>query len=96
MGYINRYVTQSKRGIFVAWNGASCDLDWIYRLLKRKSSKLLLPKRVKYFMDPYQGIRITTGCKLNKNRFHINLEFCSMYESDPSYSEEENLKDLKF
>ena len=64
--FLNNHVKPEQRGILVAWNGASCDLDWIYRLTQAPGSQLSFPSRVKYFLDPFRAIESTAGCKLNK------------------------------
>lgn len=38
----------------VAWNGSSCDLEWLFRLTQRHN--LELPSAIKYFSDPYKAI----------------------------------------
>ena len=71
--FLDRHIDQTERGIIVAWNGASCDLEWLYRLTQRPTSTLLLPERVEYFFDPYHGIKNTTGCKLSKKHVKSTL-----------------------
>jgi len=60
------YWFERERGVLVAWNGGTCDLEWIYRLTKAPGSTLSFPKRIKYFLDPYRAVKNTTGCRLNK------------------------------
>ena len=71
--FLNNHVKPEQRGILVAWNGASCDLDWIYRLTQAPGSQLSFPSRVKYFLDPFRAIESTAGCKLNKKTFKITI-----------------------
>jgi len=30
VNYLNKYIYGEKRGIFIAWNGSSCDMEWLY------------------------------------------------------------------
>ena len=68
VSFLNKYINGEKRGIIIAWNGASCDLDWIYRYTQAPGSSLKLPPRMKYFMDPYRLIETTSGCKIHKSK----------------------------
>lgn len=76
VSFLNKHIKNEQRAILVAWNGALCDLEWIYRLTQTCGATLSLPSRVKYFFDPYRGIKNTTGCKLNKK--HSGLESYSL------------------
>ena len=67
IAFLDKFIGMKERDILVAWNGASCDLEWIYCIIYAAGKTLALPPRVKYILDPYRGIEITQGCKLNKN-----------------------------
>jgi hypothetical protein len=69
--FINTHIGLKERAILVAWNGASCDLDWIYQLTQMPNSTLSLPPRVKYFIDPYRTIDRVKGCVLNKKKSNL-------------------------
>ena len=71
--FLEKYIGLKERGILVAWNGAACDLEWIYRLTQAPRATLTLPPNVKYFLDPYRGIHNTKGCKLNKKHSKLQL-----------------------
>ena len=49
--FLQIFIGLKERGVLVAWNGGTCDLEWIYRLIKAPGSKDSFPKR-KYFLDP--------------------------------------------
>ena len=72
IAFLDKFIGLKERAILVAWNGASCDLEWIYHLTQAAGATLTLPPRVKYFLEPYRGIEITKGCKLNNN--HSKLQ----------------------
>jgi len=42
-------------------------MKWIYKLTQAPGSKLAMPKRVKYFMDPLHLVREYKSCKLHPN-----------------------------
>jgi len=63
--YINRHIGKSQRGVLVAWRGETCDLAWIYKLCQAPFSRLSLPDKLKYFMDPSKVIDNYKTCKLN-------------------------------
>ena len=71
--YLNKHIGTEERGVLVAWNGASCDLEWIYRLTQSPSAKLSLSPRVQYFLDPYHSINKTTSCGFNKKKSKLDL-----------------------
>ena len=79
--FLNKHIGTNERAILVAWNGASCDLDWIYRLTQVPQSKLSLPQRVKYFLDPYKAIDKCVGCRLNTKHSGLkSYSLSSVYE----------------
>ena len=60
VAFVNRSIPDDHVGVLVAWNGQSCDLDWIYRIMKDPNWKVddaILPQRCPYFMDPMRVIR---------------------------------------
>ena len=57
--------------IIVAWNGETCDMEWLYRYTDVHSSKISFPKVLKYFMDPLEIIRRHPGCKFHPNKFKL-------------------------
>ena len=70
--YIDRMVKPGGNGVLVAFNGASCDLRWLWRLTQAPNSHHRLSERLRYFFDPFKVIPRFEGCKLNKN--HSKLE----------------------
>ena len=67
IAFLDKFIGMKERAILVAWNGASCNLEWIFCLTQADRATLTLPPRVKYFLDPYRGTESTKGCKLNNN-----------------------------
>ena len=37
--YLREYINKDKRGVLVAWNGNSCDLEWIYKITQAPGEK---------------------------------------------------------
>lgn len=59
----------TKQGVLVAWEGNSCDIDWLYKLTEEKyRGKLRMPSHCPYFMDPKYVIKKYTGCKLTEEK----------------------------
>jgi len=66
--YLNKYIYGKKRGIIIAWNGVSCDVEWLYRYTQAPGSILTFPPRVKYYMDPYREISRSPGCEIHASK----------------------------
>ena len=66
--FLDDNIPAGHRGILVAWNGATCDMECLYRYTNRYSSKISFPKVLKYFMDPLEIIRRHPGCKFHPNK----------------------------
>ena len=66
--YVNHHIGKSQRGVLVAWRGESCDMTWVYKLCQAPFSKLSLPDRLTFFMDPSSVIQTYKSCKLNHQR----------------------------
>jgi len=65
--FIEKFLDRGKkRGIFIAWNGKSCDLDWLFKITKDGNvNNLSMPQWCPFFLDPKAVISAYTGCKLN-------------------------------
>lgn len=62
---MNININNNEVGVLVAWNGASCDLKWIYNITQAPGSTLVMPYQIKYFLDPLLIIKHYKNCKLN-------------------------------
>ena len=60
-----------RQGIIVAWNGKSCDMEWIYRITHGRYNLMRLPKNCHLFMDPYAILNNYKGCLLSKNKGRV-------------------------
>ena len=60
-----RHISPNEICIFVAWNGATCDLRWLWRQLQAPRTELLMPSAIKYFLDPMKLIRHYKSCAIN-------------------------------
>jgi hypothetical protein len=64
--WIHTNTSRDEELIIVAYNGAKCDMKWLWKLTQSPESHLILPDRIKYFMDPYKIMDKYKTCKLNK------------------------------
>ena len=70
--WIDQHIPYGKYGIVVAWNGATCDLKWIWKLTQAPGSRYNMPVKLKYFMDPYRVIEAYSSCPINKKRSKLD------------------------
>lgn len=63
--WIRTTVARDEVIVLVAYNGATCDLKWLWRMTQAPRSQLCLPANIKYFIDPLRVIKNYKGCKLN-------------------------------
>ena len=50
--YIHNNIAEDERGVIFAYNGAGCDMKWLWRLTQAPNSTKLLPERLAFYMDP--------------------------------------------
>ena len=68
-------------GVLVAWNGKSCDLEWIYKLIHSSDNSCQMPQEIEYFMDPYLIIKKFKGCPLHPSKSELrNLSLSTVYK----------------
>ena len=58
--------------MLVAYNGATCDLKWLWRMIQAPHSQLALPAQIKYFLDPLRVIKNYKGCKLHPSKSKLD------------------------
>jgi hypothetical protein len=63
---ISRNVPRGKLAILVEWNGAACDMKWLWVLTQAPNSPHMMPQQLQFFLDPYQVIEKYASCKINK------------------------------
>ncbi len=64
-------VSPDKMVVLVAWNGETCDLQWLWRLTQAPNLMYSLPPNIKYFIDPYCVIEKYKSCAFNKTKSKI-------------------------
>jgi Transposase IS4/Exonuclease len=70
-----------KQGIIVAWNGKSCDMEWIYRIMHNNINPMRFPKNCHFFLDPCAILTNYKGCSLSKNKTKLpNLQLSTVYK----------------
>ena len=84
VAFVNCSIPDDYVGVLVAWNGQSCDLDWIYRIMKDPNWKVddaILPQQCPYFMDPMHVIRSSKSCAIHLAKSQIlNLKLQTVFE----------------
>jgi len=54
--------------VFVAWNGETCNLKWLWKMTQALRSQLSLPNAFMYFIDSLHVTRNYKGCKLHLSK----------------------------
>ena len=69
-------------GVLVAWNGKSCDMEWVYKFIHASTdNSCAMPPQIEYFMDPYQIIKKYKGCDLHPLKSKIqDLSLSTVYK----------------
>ncbi len=66
--------------VLIAYNGATCDLKWLWRITQSPHSSLSIPSQVKFFLDPLAVIQKYKSCPLNKAKSKLeSLELGAVY-----------------
>jgi len=58
--------------VLVAWNGATCDLKWLWKMSQTPRSQLNLLGAIKYFINPLRVIQNYKGCKLHPTKSKLD------------------------
>ncbi|KAL9183005.1 hypothetical protein ACHAXT_004792, partial [Thalassiosira profunda] len=83
--WLNANTFPDEVGILVAWNGATCDLKWLWKLTQAPRSSLDMPSRLKYFVhlelrvvqaqseeEQAQQPRVGRGVDVHQGRTNLN------------------------
>ncbi len=65
--WLNLHVGISETIILVAWNGETCDLKWLWKIMQAPRSHLSFPPQIQFFIDPYRVITGSKLCPLHKS-----------------------------
>jgi hypothetical protein len=53
VAFVEQHTGPDKTGVLVAWGGAACDVEWIFKITEvTHVGKLFKPKGLDYFLDP--------------------------------------------
>ena len=74
--YIHNNIAEDERGVIVAYNGAGCDMKWLWRLTQAPNSTELMPERLAFYMDPLKIMKKWKSCRLHKK--HSKLDCFSL------------------
>jgi hypothetical protein len=59
----------AKKGMFIAWNGKSCDLKWLFHVVDDSPDGVLhFPCWCPYFMDPMNVLKKYKSCQLSEGK----------------------------
>ena len=77
VGFVEQYLEGGvKKGVMVAWNGASCDVEWFFHVTRdsdwNHSNTLVMPKGLDYFMDPMRVISHYKSCQLHNSKTDLD------------------------
>ena len=70
--YIDNHIAADKRGVIVAYNGAGCDMKWLWRLTQAPNSTATMPERLAFYMDPLKIIKKWKKCPLHQNNSKLD------------------------
>ena len=78
--FLDKYINLNEKGIVVAWKGATCDIDWIYKLTQAPFSSLSFPKQLRFCMDPCYCISKFKSCPFHPSISKLDsLSLVSVY-----------------
>ena len=82
MEYIEAIMPSDDVGVIVAYNGKSCDMEWIYKTLQLPvTPPLRMPAKVSYFLDPLLLIRSYKSCQLHPSKSKLpDLKLSTVYK----------------
>jgi hypothetical protein len=66
--WILRHVPAGEVATLVAWNGAACNMKWLWVLTQAPNLPYMMPPQLQFFIDPYRVIKKYALCKINKKR----------------------------
>ncbi len=66
--FINRRIKSNEIGILVAYNGETCDLKWLWKLTQAPTSTMIIPPKLKCFIDPLRVIKHYKSCPLHPEK----------------------------
>ena len=55
--WIDNNIRSDEVGVIVAYNGAGCDMKWLWRLCQAPNATQVMPDRLRFYMDPYLMIK---------------------------------------
>ena len=69
--WIEKNIAADEEGVIIAYNGAGCDMKWIWRLTQAPNALHAMSVRLAYFMDPLKMIKKWKLCKINPRRIKL-------------------------
>ena len=69
--WIDHHTSPEETIVLVAWNGATCDLKWLWKVTQAPLLALNLSSKIKYFIGPYRVIKKYTQGGLHRSKSKI-------------------------
>ena len=70
--WLEKHTASDEVGILVAYNGENCDTKWLWKITQAPFSPYRMPKKLKWFMDPYRVITTNPACGLHQSQSKLN------------------------
>ena len=69
--WIESMIRPGEKIILVAWNGATCDLRWLWKLTQAPNARYTIYPQVEYFMNPMRTIGHYKGFQLHPHHSKV-------------------------
>lgn len=66
--WIETNIADDEVGAIVAYNGAGCDMKWIWQLTQAPNSPCDMPEKLAFYVDPLKIIRKWKSCRLHQSK----------------------------
>ncbi len=62
--FMDKHIFSNEVGILLMYNGDTCDLKWLWKLINIPNSSMSMPPKSKFFLDPLKVLRHYKSCLL--------------------------------
>jgi len=78
--WVDTQISEDEVGVIVAYNGAGCDMKWLWRLCQAPNATHSMPSRLRFYMDPLRMIKKWKSMELNPKKSKLeSLSLSSVY-----------------
>ena len=71
--WIDTHISEDKVGVIVAYNGAGCDMEWLWRLCQSPNINQSMTTLLRFYMDPLRMIKKWKSMEINPKRSKLEL-----------------------